>query len=146
METFTPISALVGGAMLGLSASALLYFTGHIAGISGMVEGLLRPRGTEWRWRAAFVAGLLLGGLALVLGGRAVDHVTITSSPRGPIALAAAGLLVGFGTRLGQGCTSGHGICGLSRLSPRSLLATLTFMAAGIATVTLARVLTGGAP
>jgi uncharacterized membrane protein YedE/YeeE len=135
MEGFTPVSALAGGALIGLAASALLILNGRVAGISGIVGGLVRPQRGEWEWRAAFAAGLLAGGLALL----ALAPSSIGAPPRPLAALVAAGLLVGFGARLGGGCTSGHGVCGLSRLSRRSLVATLTFMAAGVAAATLAR-------
>ncbi len=140
MHDFTPWSALAGGALIGLAASLLLVMRGRVAGISGIVSGLvLGPRG-EAGWRALFVAGLLsAGALGVWLApGR------IGSSPRSLLMLAVAGLLVGVGTRLGNGCTSGHGVCGLSRLSIRSLVATLTFMAAGILTALLVRALGGG--
>lgn len=135
MHDFTPVSALVGGALIGLAASLLLFATGRIAGISGIVSGLLvRERG-DVAWRAWFLVGLLGAGVgAVVLAPDAIG-----SSPRPFVLLAAAGLLVGVGTQVGNGCTSGHGVCGLSRLSPRSLVATVTFIASGIATVALAR-------
>lgn len=119
-------SSLAGGVMIGLAATGLLLFNGKIAGISGIVGGLLerRPAG-DAKWRAAFVGGLLAGGVALRLA--APDLVAIAVD-RSWAALVAAGLLVGFGTRLGNGCTSGHGVCGLSRGSKRSFAATLTFM------------------
>ena len=127
MTNFTPWSAMVGGALIGLSASMLLLLSGRIAGISGIVGGLLRPVHDETSWRVWFLAGLLVGGLAL-----SVLHPASLGSTPVPMGLAiAGGLFVGFGTRLGQGCTSGHGVCGLSRFSGRSLVATLTFMATG---------------
>jgi uncharacterized membrane protein YedE/YeeE len=140
MQNFTPFSALIGGALIGLAASALLYFNNRIAGISGIVAGLIRPERGAVAWRAAFVVGLLLGGAGLAF----LANGAIAPSPRGPAVLAAAGLLVGFGTRLGGGCTSGHGVCGLSRLSRRSLVATVTFMATGVAAATLFRTLGRG--
>ena len=135
MENFTPATALAGGALIGLAASALLFFTGRIAGISGIVGGMLRPERGEWEWRAAFIAGLLVGGGALVafLPG----HLGIPVRSFGM--LAVSGLLVGFGSRLGGGCTSGHGVCGLSRLSGRSLLGTVTFIATGVGAATAIR-------
>ncbi len=134
--SFTPASALAGGALIGLSASLLLVFNGRIAGISSIVGGLFAPR-DGLGWRAAFLAGLLAGGLLLAwLWPQGL-------APRGPtlpIALvAAAGLMVGFGTQLGSGCTSGHGVCGLSRLSVRSLVAVVTFMATGALAVFFVR-------
>jgi uncharacterized membrane protein YedE/YeeE len=136
-----PLASVIGGALIGLSAAALLIFNGRIAGISGIFGGLLegaidRGPAAELRWRGLFVAGLLLGGLLLrVLDARYLPGPAVDSL----IVLSLAGVLVGFGTRLGSGCTSGHGICGISRLSPRSLVATLTFMAAAIATTFVVR-------
>jgi uncharacterized membrane protein YedE/YeeE len=140
MSAFTPVSALLGGALIGLSATLLLWSLGRIAGISGMLAALLEQR--EGRsWRAAFLAGLVLAaGAWFALAGAA---------PRSGFPLPwllAAGVLVGFGTRLGGGCTSGHGICGLARLSKRSLAATAVFMAAGVATVYVLRHVAGVLP
>ncbi len=142
MQNFTPVTALAGGALIGLAASALLLFTGRIAGISGIVGGLLRPERGEWSWRAAFLAGLLAGGLALL--AFLPDAIVAPTRPYG--VLAGAGLMVGFGARLGRGCTSGHGVCGISRLSARSVMGTMTFMATGVATVTALRVIGAFAP
>ncbi len=132
MEDFTPISGLLGGMLIGLAATMLLLLNGRIAGISGIVGGLLvsRVRGL-FGWRMAFVVGLLLGtfGYAPAAGGVSVE---IEASL--PV-LAVAGLLVGFGTRLGSGCTSGHGVCGIGRLSKRSIAATAVFFGVAIATV-----------
>jgi uncharacterized protein len=140
MHDFTPIAALIGGALIGLAASLLLLVSGRIAGVSGMIGGLLvRTRG-DVLWRVLFLAGLVIAGLVALVAA----PQSIGSSPRGLLALALAGILVGVGTRLGNGCTSGHGVCGLSRLSTRSLLATVTFISTGAATVTLARLLGGG--
>lgn len=142
MHEMSFIAPLAGGAAIGLSASLLLLFNGRIAGTSGILGGLLAPKRGEIAWRAAFVAGLLLGGLALsaLLPG-AFDPA---ASAR-PLALViVAGLLVGFGTRLGSGCTSGHGVCGVSRLSARSILATVTFLIAGMITVYVHNHLLGG--
>ncbi|WP_437680125.1 YeeE/YedE family protein [Sorangium sp. So ce131] len=149
MVEFTVTGPLLGGALIGLSASLLLLFNGRIAGISGILGGLLVRKPGDAAWRAAFLAGLLLGGLALVavhpgaffagagaaggVGGRTLGLV------------AAAGLLVGYGARLGSGCTSGHGVCGLSRLSVRSLAATATFMATAAVTVAFVRHVLGAA-
>jgi uncharacterized membrane protein YedE/YeeE len=138
---FTPLSALAGGVVIGLSATLLYLRGGHIAGISSIVAGLIPPLRRGWEWRALFVGGLLTGGLLLAW----LAPAQLGVSPRSNGALVAAGLLVGFGTRLGGGCTSGHGICGLSRLSRRSLVAVLVFMATAVATVTLLR-LTGVQP
>ncbi len=134
--------ALAGGALIGLAASALLLFSGRIAGISGIVGGLLAPQRGDTSWRATFVAGLLVGGLALV----AIYPQSIQSPNGRPlIVVAVAGALVGYGTRLGNGCTSGHGVCGLTRFSRRSLAATVSFMVTGFITATLYALLGGGA-
>lgn len=142
MTEFTPFTAVLGGLALGLSAAVLLLANGRIAGISGILGNALWPAaGEERAWRIAFLAGLPIGAAAvgLLRGGLPVQ---IVASP--PV-LVVAGLLVGFGTRLGSGCTSGHGICGLSRLSRRSLAATATFMAVGGVTVFVVRHVLGGA-
>ena len=141
MENFTPVPALLGGTLIGLAASALLLFTGRIAGISGIYGGLLKPVAGDIGWRAAFVLGLLAGGLLLVV---AAPEAIATTSQRTVMATVAAGLIVGFGVRMGNGCTSGHGVCGLSRFSKRSLVATLTFMATGFLTASLVELLAGG--
>lgn len=119
--------ALGGGALIGLSASLMLMLNGRIAGISGIVGGLLQPQAGEVSWRAWFLAGLLVGGAALV----AVRPELFGTAAVPSAVVVVAGLLVGFGTRLGSGCTSGHGVCGISRMSKRSLVATLTFMLSG---------------
>lgn len=140
MENFTPVASTLGGALIGLSASILLLFSGRVAGISGLFAELLAfkaPRGVA----AWFIGGLVAGGLVLFLVAPSMFAVT---HDRSLPMVAAAGLLVGLGTRLGSGCTSGHGVCGLSRLSPRSLVATITFIATGAITVYLVRVLMGG--
>ena len=130
--------AIAGGALIGVAASWLLLAKGRVAGISGIVGGLLSTPNEQTPWRLSFVLGLLTGGVLLVLS----KPETIAAPADRSIAyVAAAGLLVGFGTRLGSGCTSGHGVCGLTRFSPRSLVATLTFMATGMATATLLGVL-----
>jgi len=132
---FTPWASLAGGILIGLAAAMLVLLNGRIAGISGIVGGLLAPRRGETAWRLAFVAGLLAAPLVMLLLGASV-------TPRidaGFGTLMVAGLLVGVGTSYGSGCTSGHGVCGLSRLSPRSLAATAAIMLAGIATVNVAR-------
>ena len=132
-------SAAGGGILIGLAAILLLYFIGRIAGISGIVGSLIR-RQPGWQWRLAFVAGLVMGGpvFTLVSGTRALPEL-----PSNSILLAVAGLLVGFGSRLGSGCTSGHGICGLSRLSPRSLVSVPVFMVTAMLTATLMALLGG---
>jgi len=132
---FTPWSAAIGGGVIGLAAALLVLINGQIAGISGIVGGLLRPRAGEFGWRLAFTAGLIAAPLAYALGG---TRPTITIDAGYPV-LVIAGLLVGVGTRYAGGCTSGHGVCGLSRLSPRSLVATLAFMGTGFATVFVVR-------
>ena len=134
-QAFTPWSALAGGALIGLAAALLLWLNGRIAGISGIVGGVLRPVAGDTAWRAAFVLGLLLAPLAYGL----VTTLPALQVDAGYGLLVLAGLLVGVGTRYGAGCTSGHGVCGLSRWSVRSLAATTTFMAAGFATVFLVR-------
>jgi uncharacterized membrane protein YedE/YeeE len=139
-DPFLPASALVGGALIGLAASALMILTGRVAGISGIVGGLVWPTRGEWPWRVLFVCGLLVGGLVLL----AFAPVTLANPVRSPVVLAVSGLLVGFGARLGRGCTSGHGVCGVARLSVQSLVATGVFMFTGILTVTLMRLLGGG--
>lgn len=139
MADFTPVSSLAGGVLIGIAAALLLVANGRIAGISGIVGGLLR--GAEGLgWRALFVAGLVAGGLLLQL----VRPDAIGPSVVGYPALIFAGLLVGYGTQLGSGCTSGHGVCGVARLSPRSLVATAVFMLAGAATTYVVRHLLGG--
>lgn len=138
----TVLLPLLGGALLGVSAVGMMAFLGRIAGISGIVSGLLKPRSGDFAWRALFVGGLLVGGALMWLVRP--DAFTIDVD-RSFGAVIAAGLLVGFGTRLGSGCTSGHGICGISRLSPRSIVATLTFMASGMVTVFVIRTVFGGA-
>ena len=138
-NAFTPWASLAGGVMIGLASAMLLLLNGRIAGISGITGRLLRPRRGDVAWRVVFVLGLLLAPLLYALFA-AAPPIRIDASGT---ALAAAGLLVGVGTRYGGGCTSGHGVCGLSRLSTRSLAATLTFIAAGMGTVFIARHLLG---
>ena len=130
-NAFTPWHALMGGALVGTAAALFVLLNGRIAGISGVLGGLLRPVKGDVAWRAAFVIGLIVAPLIYLLFG---------SPPKPRIdadygSILLAGLLVGVGTRYGAGCTSGHGVCGLSRLSPRSLVATVAFMAAGFVTV-----------
>ena len=132
---FTPWTALAGGALIGLAAALFLLLNGRIAGISGVLGGLLKPVKGDIAWRVAFVLGLV--GAPLVYGGfEALPALRIDADYA---TLIVAGLLVGVGTRYGSGCTSGHGVCGLARLSPRSLVATACFMAAGFATVFVIR-------
>lgn len=139
MDGFMPVSALIGGAMIGTSAALFLILNGRIAGISGILGGFLAAPSRETAWRVAFLAGLVLAPLAYGLVAR-LPAVTVGASF--PL-LAVAGLLVGFGARLGSGCTSGHGVCGLGRLSPRSMAATVTFMTVAILTVLVTRHLLG---
>ena len=134
MANFTPISAAIGGALIGLSAVLLMLFTGRIAGVSGIFDGLLNPQSDDRAWRLAFVGGLVAAPLAAALAG---DAMPMPQLPASYIVIAVAGLLVGFGTRLGSGCTSGHGICGIARLSPRSIAATFVFMIAAMVVVAL---------
>jgi uncharacterized membrane protein YedE/YeeE len=141
MENFTPISAAIGGALIGLAAVLLMLFNGRIAGVSGITDGLFNPRSDDRLWRAAFVVGLIAAPLAAALVGHAIP---MPQMPANYALIAVAGLLVGFGTRLGNGCTSGHGICGIARLSPRSIVATMVFMVAAIIVVALMRHVVGG--
>jgi uncharacterized protein len=128
-------SAVAGGILIGLAASILLVANGRIAGISGMVAGLLPPQPGDWTFRVWFLAGLMLAGAVASV----IAPQLIGTSPRSLGWLALAGLLVGSGTRLSGGCTSGHGVCGVSRLAPRSIVATLVFIGCGIVSVTLMR-------
>ena len=139
-NAFTPWTALAGGALIGLAATMLVLLNGRIAGISGVLGGLLPPARSDIAWRVAFLLGLF----AAPWGWQLVDAWPPVTIDAGAVATVAAGLLVGFGTRLGSGCTSGHGVCGLSRLSPRSLVATLTFLAAGLVAVGVIRHLLAG--
>jgi uncharacterized membrane protein YedE/YeeE len=132
---FTPQTALAGGVLIGLAAAAFVLFNGRIAGISGILGGLLRPVHGDRAWRIAFLAGLVA---APVLYGLAAALPVVTIDA-GAGTLVVAGLLVGVGTRYGAGCTSGHGVCGLSRGSPRSFVATAVFMLAGFVTVHIVR-------
>ena len=132
---FTPWTALAGGAVIGLAAAAFILLSGRIAGISGILGGLLRPARGDIAWRLAFLAGLV--GAPLVYG--LVADLPAVTGAAGSGTLVAAGLLVGVGTRYGAGCTSGHGVCGISRGSPRSLAATAAFMCAGFVTVYVVR-------
>lgn len=141
METaFTPAMSLAGGLLIGLAAALMWATQGRVAGVSGALGGLLTPTPGELGWRAAFVAGLVAGGLVCGL----LMPAQFTPAATSPATLIAAGLIVGVGTRMGNGCTSGHGVCGLARLSTRSLAAVLTFMATGAATVFVMRHVVGG--
>lgn len=134
-SSFTPWSALAGGVLVGLAAACFLLLNGRIAGISGILGGLLTPSAGDMSWRIAFLAGLIGAPVLWML----VAQLPPIEIEAGYPALIIAGLLVGIGTRYGSGCTSGHGVCGLSRFSPRSLAATLSFMFTGFVTVFLIR-------
>jgi uncharacterized membrane protein YedE/YeeE len=135
------INALLGGILIGIACLIVLWVNGRLLGISGLIDAVTAKWDDEDPWRAAFLGGLIGGGILLQIF---TDGFTYTLD-RSPIAIALAGFLVGLGARMGNGCTSGHGICGNSRFSPRSLSSTITFIAAGAATVTLVRVGFGGA-
>ena len=138
-NAFTPWASLAGGVIIGLAAAMFILLNGRIAGISGVLGGLLKPVRGDISWRAAFIAGLVGAPLLYALvAGLPRPHIDA-----GYAALVAAGLLVGIGTRYGSGCTSGHGVCGISRFSPRSLVATAAFMLAGFVTVFIVRHLIG---
>ena len=142
MQNFSPVESLVGGIVIGIAALVLLRFYKRIAGISGIFGGLFPFDTGETLWRLAFLAGLMTGGVVLsFLHSDAVDFQLTYSNP----ALILAGLLVGVGSRMGNGCTSGHGICGLGRLAPRSMAAVLTFMVTGILTAVVVQQLFSGA-
>ena len=141
MANFTPVSAAIGGGLIGLSAVLLMLLTGRIAGISGILGGLLDWRADDKDWRIAFIAGLILAPL---MAGWMGYGMPAPKLPASWAVIIAAGLLVGFGTRLGGGCTSGHGICGVARLSARSIAATIIFTLTAIATVAVTHHLLGG--
>jgi uncharacterized membrane protein YedE/YeeE len=143
LTPFTPLAGLAGGILIGLSAVVLLAAYGRVAGLSGIFGGLLTLRfNEEFSWRALFIAGLLVGAAVIPAAG-IFDPASIAFSG-GPILIAAGGLLVGFGTAIGAGCTSGHGICGMSRLAPRSIASTAIFMGVAVATVFVTRHVLGG--
>ena len=142
MENFTPVESLVGGIVIGIAALVLLRFYGRIAGISGVFGGLFPFNTGETLWRLIFLAGLFTGGV--ILSFLHADAVTFELAYSNP-AVILSGLLVGVGSRMGNGCTSGHGICGLGRLAPRSMVAVLTFMATGILTAIVVHQIFGGA-
>lgn len=135
MAPFDPVSAAIGGALIGLAATMLMLVSGRIAGIAGILGDLIDLAGGDRLWRLAFVAGLIAAPLAIAMTGSPLRAPPMP----GWVAVVMAGLLVGFGTRLGNGCTSGHGICGIARLSPRSIVATVTFMAAAMLVVAITR-------
>lgn len=128
------INALFGGALIGVAVSLMLYWNGRVTGISGIINGILAPAKGDALWRVMFVAGLFVGGLAM---GQMNPQAFTTTFVTETWVTVIAGLLVGFGTILGSGCTSGHGVCGISRLSPRSIAATMLFIAAGVLAVTV---------
>ncbi|HEY7609555.1 MAG TPA: YeeE/YedE family protein [Alphaproteobacteria bacterium] len=141
MSNFMPVSALLGGALIGLAATIYVLGLGSVAGVSGILGGLLRPKSGDAPVQLAFVAGLIGAPLLMRAAGAPVPALTIDAALP---TLIAGGLLVGFGTRLGGGCTSGHGVCGISRLSGRSLTATVMFMAVGATVVFVIRHLIEG--
>lgn len=145
MENLAPVSALLGGSLIGLAAAVLLWLNGRIAGISGILNGVLTRRREpgETAWRALFVIGLVLGASFYVMLNP-TGYAPRTGFP--PALLILGGFLVGFGTRMGGGCTSGHGVCGLARLSFRSVIATTVFVLAGMATVFIVRHMLGIQP
>jgi hypothetical protein len=132
MDNFTPVQSLLGGMLIGLASAKLLLFNGRIAGISGILGGLVPPARGDSLWQLLFVGGLVVAGVGYAAASPAAFRIEIE---RSMAAVVAAGLLVGFGTRMGSGCTSGHGVCGIGRFSSRSLLATGTFMLTGAITV-----------
>ncbi|MGO4525830.1 YeeE/YedE family protein [Microvirga sp. 2MCAF35] len=136
MDTFTPWSALIGGLLIGTSAALFLVLNGRVAGISGILGGLIPPERGHVGWRLAFLVGMFVSAPVYVMAGGTLPPVELHASL--PL-LIVAGLIVGFGTRLGAGCTSGHGVCGIGRGSSRSIVATLVFMATAVTTVFLAR-------
>jgi uncharacterized protein len=136
METFTPVSGLIGGLLIGLAVAFMLLLNGRIAGISGIVGGLVNTKANDTGWRVAFVLGFPLGALVYILVAGGPAPVEVLASPP---AILIGGMLVGFGTRMGSGCTSGHGLCGLALLSWRSVVATAVFFGVSMLTVFLAR-------
>ena len=142
MENFTPVSALLGGMLIGGAATLMLWANGRIAGISGILGGILISTSGERLWRILFIAGLLGGGLLFTLLSASAIDLQLQASP---VLTVIAGLLVGIGTRMGSGCTSGHGICGIARFSKRSFTATAVFIAVGVITVFIIGQLPGAA-
>jgi len=136
MEDFTPMSGFAGGLLIGSAVALMLLLNGRVAGISSIVGGLLTLRLRDAAWRAAFVAGLIIGALAYLW---TADQTTPVRVPASLPAILVGGLLVGFGTRLGSGCTSGHGLCGMARLSRRSVVSTATFFGVAMLTVFVTR-------
>jgi uncharacterized membrane protein YedE/YeeE len=140
MTDFTPFQSLFGGALIGLSAVLLMGFHGRIAGMTGILTGIIPPLSSDWRWRAAFLAGAVLAPLFYIAAGGQIAF----SVPVPTLALVIGGFLVGIGVHFGAGCPSGHGICGIARLSPRSIVAVATFMVTAFATVFVIRHVIGG--
>lgn len=141
MTEFTPVASLLGGALIGLSAVLLMAFHGRIAGMTGILSGLLPPVSPDWSWRAAFIAGAVAApSLVIAVSGYSVGY----SSPVPMSWIVFGGLLVGIGVYFGSGCTSGHGVCGMARLSPRSIAATATFLGTAMITVFVIRHMLGG--
>ena len=141
MENFTPITSLLGGLLIGAAAVILLAFNGHIAGITGVTRGVLTPKQGDTAWRVVFILGLIAGPLVFqAISGAPAESILTSSTP----ILVVGGLLVGFGTSLGNGCTSGHGICGIGRISKRSMIATGSFMGAAAITVYITQNVLGG--
>ena len=136
MHHLTALSGLLGGALIGLAAAALMMLTGRLAGVSGILGGALQVKPADQGWRVAFIAGLIAAPLLAALAGAPLPRPAMTSSL---VLAAVAGLLVGFGSRMGNGCTSGHGVCGFARLSTRSIAATAIFMITAIAVVAIVR-------
>ncbi len=142
MENFTPVASLVGGVLIGLAGAAMLFFNAKIAGISGIFGGLLQTKRGDTLWRLLFVAGLLSGGVLIsIFHPETLEFSIDRSMP----AVIVAGLLVGFGARLGNGCTSGHGVCGIGRLAPRSIVASATFIVTGAGAAIVVNHYFGGA-
>lgn len=140
MTDFTPLQSLLGGALIGLAAVLLMALHGRIAGMTGILTGVIPPVSSDWPWRAAFIAGAIAAPLLLLLAGKEIPF----SVPVSTAALVVGGFLVGIGVHFGGGCPSGHGICGIARLSPRSVVAVATFMATAFATVFIIRHVIGG--
>ena len=140
MTDFTPIQSLIGGMMIGLSAVLLMALHGRVAGMTGILTGIIPPAASDWPWRAAFLAGAIVAPVIYLAAGGAIPFEVPVSTA----ALVIGGLLVGIGVHFGNGCPSGHGICGLARLSPRSLAAVLTFMLTAFVTVFVVRHVIGG--
>lgn len=140
MTEFTPLMSFAGGLLIGLSALLLMLTWGRIAGMTSIIGGILPPLGADWAWKAAFLAGAILAPLALSLSGYEIEYLVPVSTA----ALVVGGLIAGIGVTFGSGCTSGHGICGIARLSRRSIVATVTFMAFAIVTVFFTRHVFGG--